>query len=84
MKNKIERLTLPDFKTYYKARVIRTEWYRHKDRPTDQQNRTEGPETNPNIYGQTMFEKGAKTVHGKRIFLSTNDAGKTAYSHAKE
>ena len=60
------RITMPDFKLYYRAIVIKTAWYWYNDRQVNQWNRIKDPEMNPHSHSHSIFDKGDKTIQWKR------------------
>ena len=59
-------ITIQDIKHYYRAIVMKTPWYRHKNKQMDLWNWIKDPDINPHTYKHLTFDKEVKIIQWKK------------------
>ena len=72
-------INLPDFRLYYKATVVKTVRYRHKNINIDRWNKIE----NPCSYGHLIFYKGSKNIQKRNDSLFNNSCWENWWAKCK-
>ena len=82
--NGVGGISLPDFKVYYKATVVKALWYNHKKRNVNLWNRIGSPETNSHNYGQLIYDQRCKNTQRGKDSSINQWSGKTGKLHVSE